>query len=387
MEIVNPQTSFWWKVPLNINGVGMMGVLEKQGISFSRHGYLEAKQHGGDADAIGRAIRRRHRPLSQSVLTSAREEYTKREVRPFPRYFIIEPTSYCNRKCFFCPITVTNRYGAAMKWEHFTKLMDECAENDVYGISLYQLGESMLWRGKEGVLKKNISHMVSMAKWAGFRAVNISTNGDVDNLDLLLDCGLSDLFFSIDGTTPEVYSENRPSTKPNDVNAFERTVEHTRAFLEAKDREGLTDPWCRLQIINNHLTAPQVVDFIRYWIEVPGVDDVFVKHLDEMGAWLGNTVVSAEESAQKRERVSQMPCQHLWAIGSMTATGKFNACCHDALTELTTADANIDNMTFADWWNGDYMNALRGEHIGLQTGGEVRTPCRNCLERDPWLGI
>jgi hypothetical protein len=227
--------------------------------------------------------------------------------------------------------------------------------------------------------------MVELAKIVGFKAVNISTNGDVSNLDLLLDCGLSDLFFSIDGMTAEVYDVNRPSTKKNDTGAFNRTVERTRAFLEAKEKAGLTEPWVRMQIINNHLTASQVVDFIRYWIDVPGVDDVFVKHLDEMGAWLGNTVVSAEESQAKRDRVSKMPCQHLWAIGSMTADGRWNACCHDALTELTTADANVDNMTFGEWWNGEYMTDLRLEHMGLETGGQVRLPCRNCLERDPWL--
>lgn len=363
-----------------------MGVAEKQGVAFSAHGYREAKSFGGDADAIGRAIRRQHRPLSTRVLQSAREEYAKKEVRSFPRYFIIEPTALCNRKCFFCPITVTNRSGH-MHWSHFEQLMIECFDHSVYGISLYQLGESMLWKGKyrDNADDKTIADMVRAARTYGFRVINISTNGDVSNLDLLLDCGLSDLFFSIDGITPEVYSQNRPSTKPNDVGAFDRTVERVRAFLEQKHNEGLIEPWCRLQIINNHLTAPQILNFIRYWIEVPGVDDILVKNLDEMGAWLGNTVVSAEESAQKRERVVKMPCQHLWAIGSMTADGRFNACCHDALTELTTVDAHIDKMSFSDWWNGEYMNSLRLEHLGLETGGEVRLPCRNCLERDPWL--
>lgn len=386
MELVNPNTSFTWTGALDINGVAMSGLVEKQGIAFSRHGYLEAKSHGGDADAIGRAIRARHRPLSHSVLSSARDEYVRKEVPSFPRYFIIEPTAYCNRKCFFCPITVTNRYGAKMKWEHFEKLMWECRGQNVYGLSLYQLGESLLYKDKrKGDVDVDIADMVDLAKVVGFKAVNISTNGDVPNLDILLGCGLSDLLFSIDGTTPEVYSENRPSTKSNDPDAFNRTVERTRAFLELKAQSGESDPWCRLQIINNHLTAPQILDFIRYWIEVPGVDDILVKHLDSMGAWLGNTVVSEEESSQKRERVKNMPCQHLWAIGSMTATGQLNGCCHDALTELTTADANIEKMTFSEWWNGDYMNTLRTEHMGLEHGGKLRTPCANCLERDPWL--
>jgi hypothetical protein len=66
----------------------------------------------------------------------------------------------------------------------------------------------------------------------------------------------------------------------------------------------------------------------------------------------------------------------------MTVDGRFNACCHDALTQLTTAGANIDEMSFADWWNGDYMNALRKTH----GAGRFFEPCASCLERDPWLG-
>jgi hypothetical protein len=76
-----------------------------------------------------------------------------------------------------------------------------------------------------------------------------------------------------------------------------------------------------------------------------------------------------------------MPCQHIYAIGSMVADGRYNACCHDAKTELTTAGCHIDAMPFAEWWNGDYLTALRAEH----EAGVQRLPCKLCAERDPWL--
>ena len=47
MEIVNPTTSFYWDKPLSINGIEMIGNPEKQGMTFSRHGYLEGKQQNG----------------------------------------------------------------------------------------------------------------------------------------------------------------------------------------------------------------------------------------------------------------------------------------------------------------------------------------------------
>lgn len=390
MQIVNSLTAFQWRGHLDINGVPMRGAAEKQGHSFSRAGYLAHREDPMiDADMYGRMLRATLRPLSASTLSEAKAEYARREVVAFPRYFIIEPNASCNRKCVFCPITVTNRKGN-LAWDDFTKLMDECGQNDVYGLSLYQLSEPMLYRGKEWLANdvgawtepRDIAHMVDYAKKSGFRAVNISTNGDADNLARLLECDLDDLIISIDGMTAEIYDQNRPSTRAGDTFAFDRTVGRVIKFLEAKAHRGLSKPFVRLQIINNALCAPQVLDFIRYWIDVPGVDDVFVKNLDGMNAWLGDAAVSAEESALKMAQVARMPCQHIYAIGSMVATGAFNACCHDAKTELTTAGANVREMSFADWWNGEYMTALRAEHAG----GATRLPCAACAERDPWLG-
>ena len=384
MELVNSLTAFqWWPNYLDVGGVAMRGVLEKQGFAFSRHGWLASTEDPTiDPDRYGAMLRRSLRPLSAATLAKARDEYAQREVVRFPRYFIVEPNASCNRKCVFCPIIVTNRHGR-LSYETFEKLMHECGQHDVYGISLYQLNEPFLWR--DPVMITDIADLVECAKRiGGFRAVNLSTNGDVNNLDCVLRPGvnLDDLFISIDGTTAEVYDQNRPSTRPNDVGTFERTVNRVMAFLAQKAKVGESRPWVRLQIINNALCAPQVLDFIRFWIAVPGVDDVFVKNLDGMNPWLGNAAVSAEESALKLAQVRAMPCQHIYAIGSMVADSRFNACCHDALTELTTAGANINEMSFADWWNGDYMNDLRREH----QGGVTRRPCMECAERDPWLG-
>lgn len=399
MELVNPITSFIWDRPLDINGVPMAGVPEKQGVSFSRAGYLAAKEDPiVDSDKLGQAFRRQLRPLSRPTLQDARRDYTANNPTAFPRYFIIEPINVCNRACSFCSITVMTRYDAdgkivkgVMKWETFMKLMRECSRYPVYGMSLYQLGEPFLWHGQdENGCKLNIADMVNATKRVGgFRAVNLSTNGDVKNLDCILGSDLDDLIISIDGTTKEVYEVNRPGVTPQDT--FERTVERVETFLRKKAERGGAKPFVRLQIINKENTRDQVLGFIRYWIDKPGVDDVFVKNLDSMKSWLGNRVVSEEEDRIKAERVALMPCQHIYAVGSMVVNGDLNACCHDAYTELVEkvqrpdgkrVNANIHNMTFAEWWQGKFMSGLRKDH----EGGIFRKPCLDCRERDAWLG-
>jgi len=395
MEIVNPITAYPIGLRVeNINGVPMRGIPEKQGMAFSRHGRLQAQQAGGDADAIGAAVRRAMRPLSAPNLAKARAEYAAREVVKFPRYFIVEPTAVCNRKCPFCTIIVTNRKGM-MKRAHFEKLMVECSKCEVYGLSLYQLGEPFLWHSiattidyvpayaiyEEVEKRVDISYMVSYAKTiGGFRAVNLSTNGDVPNLDCILGSPLDDLIISIDGTTAEVYDQNRPSTKKDDTGAFARTVSRVTEFLALKAERGESRSWVRLQIINNALCAPQALDFIRHWIQVPGIDDVFVKHLDSMAAWIKG-LVTDEEDALKAAQVGDMPCQHIWEVASVTWTGAFNACSHDARTELYDGHT-IYNSTFREWWQGRFMTDLRLEHVG----GATREPCVSCRDRDCWLG-
>ncbi len=399
MELVNPVSAFHWDEPLDINGVPMMGIPEKQGFSFSRAGYLAAKEDPSlNADKIGMVVRQQLRPLSRSTLEAARRNYQQRHVAPFPTYFIIEPINVCNRACPFCSITVMKRYDSdgklvrgLMRWDIFLRLMTETRNYPVYGISLYQLGEPFLWRGQdESGRKLDISDMVNAAKRVGgFRAVNLSTNGDVPNLDCVLGSDLDDLIISIDGTTKEVYEVNRPGVSRFDT--FERTLERVHAFLGRKAARGDAKPFVRLQIINKENTRDQVSDFIRYWIETPGVDDVFIKHLDSMRSWLGSSVVPDEEDRIKAERVAKMPCQHIFSIGSMVVNGDLNACCHDAYTELVEkvglsdgrlANANIQNTSFAAWWRGRFMTQLRSEHVS----GQFRMPCRECRERDPWLG-
>lgn len=399
MLLVNPHTAFQWTEPLDIHGVPMKGIREKQGHAFSRAGYLAAKANPDlDADEVGRAHRQHLRPQSGPTLMQARQEYAQRVAPIFPRYFIIEPTNVCNKVCPFCTITVMDRRDSDgrvvkgfMKWDTFMRLMTETAGYPVYGISLYQLGESFLWHGKDEAGRKlSIRDMVNAAKQVGrFQAVNLSTNGDVGNLACILHSALDDLIISIDGMTKEVYEANRPGASQQET--FGRTIDRVQEFLHTKERLGFSKPFVRIQIINKDNTSHQIVDFIRYWLEIPGVDDVFVKDLDSMRSWLGDRVVSNEEDMMKADHVQTMPCQHLFAIGSMVVNGDLNGCCHDAYTQLVQqiqlpdgrrVNANIHHVTFAEWWQGAFMSTIRKEHVN----GVFRDPCANCRERDPWLG-
>ena len=388
MQLVNPVTSFKWDI-LDINGVPFRGLQEKQGWSFSRAGYLAAKAgKTTDPDAWGQRARAELRPASKYAMSLARMDYELKSAPAFPRYMIIEPVGgVCGRKCPFCSINVIDRRDASgkpvkgnMKWAHFMKLMEECSRHNVYGLSAYMLGEPMYYIGRHEFGTVDIADMVNVAKMvAGFQVVNLSTFADVPNLSRLLECMLDDIIISIDGIDATVYAENRPSTKANDVGAFERTLERVHRFLEMKVQLGSRTPHVILQCINKSNTANSIADFVRYWIDVDGVDSVFIKNLDSMRSWIPG-VVSEEEDAIKAAQVGSMACQHIFGIGAVFFNGVFSACCHDARSELTSSYGNIETSSFESWWNGPFMNELRREHLS----GEFRVPCRDCRERDVW---
>lgn len=395
MQIVNPLTSFQWSEPLDVGyGVKMRGVPEKQGWSFYKAGFDAARRgETDDPDGYGAALREQLRPHSRPTLEWMRALYARKEVPDWPPYWIIEPVSTCARKCSWCSINVLERIDpdgkrarpGMMPWAAFYKLMAECGQHNSVGLSLYQLGEPTDYMARdEAGQRRDIADMVTAAKEVGgFKIVNISTHGDVrpERYRRLLECPLDDLIISLDATTPATYTKVRPSTNGKNEGAFERTVARVREFLAEKVRLGLSGPFVRLQIVNSADTRDEVLPFIRTWLDVDGVDSVFCKSLDSMRPWLGNSVVSDEEDAIKAAAVADMPCQHLWAIGSVVSTGVLNSCCHDAKTQLTDGAA-ITTSTFYEWWHGEYMRAIRAEHLA----GATRLPCRDCRERDPWLG-
>ena len=393
MELVNPLSSYRWTEPLDIHGVPMMGAVGKQWTEFSRHGWLAAKDDPTiNADKYGSMIRKSLRPLSVPTLAKARAEYAAKEVIHAPRYWLVETVGgICARRCPFCSINTMTRIDkdgnparpGMLEWGAWMKFVSECGEYGPFGLSTYQLGEPMNYAGRDTAgKKKDIGDIVDTAKSIGrFKTVNVSTHSDVTNLSRLLECDVDDLIVSLDAVTPETYAANRPVTSGPQEGAFERTVGRFKEFLAIKAERGVSRPFVVAQIINSSLTRDEVLPFIREWIAVDGIDSVAVKNLDSMRPWIGDKMVSDEEDKIKAAGAGQLPCQHLWGIGSLTHTGVMNACGHDAFTQLTDG-SSIQKNTIAEFWNGEFMNELRAEHVR----GATRFPCRDCRDRDVWTG-
>ena len=393
MELVNPNSAFTWQGHLDIHGVPMRGTVAKQSVEFYRAGWLAHKADPTiDPDKFGAMMRRQVRPLSLPTLERARGEYARKEAPRAPAYWLVETVGgVCARRCPFCSINTMVRYdehgnkakAGMLPWDAWMKFLSECGEYGPYGCSAYQLGEPMNYSVKDADgNRRDIGDLIETAKRVGkFKIINVSTHADVTNLPRLLECDVDDVIVSLDAVTPETYAKNRPATNGKQEGAFERTIERLREFLALKAERGSGRPYVVAQIINSGLTRDEVLPFIREWIATDGIDTVSVKQLDSMLPWLNVRMVDEAEEKIKADKVRNMPCQHLWAIGSLTHTGVMNACAHDAFTQLTDG-SSIYNTTIFDFWNGKFMSELRAEHLA----GAKRLPCSSCNDRDPWLG-
>lgn len=326
------------------------GIQVKQGTDYYPQGDVIGKIHRG---RLQRWVA--HRKDNKAYETST--------VLPFPPYLILEPTNVCNLQCPFCPreLTEKSRGLGFMEFDVYKKIIDEAIVNNVYGVTLYMLGEPML--------HSKIVDMINYAKEAGIPAVNLSTAATTNNLDELLETELDDLILSIDGATKEMYERMRVG------GTFEKTTSITSNFLEKKRKLGKKKPYTRVQIIRTKETEKEIIDYIKKWL--PLADSVYAHNLDGMVPWLGNVMMTDNE--EKEKNANRLPCTQLWKVLNVFWNGQVSSCCHDALGDMVLG--NIKESSMKELWNSKKANEFRTKHTKNDLEGTI---CKTCTEWDVW---
>ncbi len=165
----------------------------------------------------------------------------QQHVADYPLHVDIELASVCNLKCPMC-YTITQHFKdhvnvMLMKWDLFTKIVDECAGGDVYSIRLSLRGESFL--------HKKIIDCIRYAKDKGIKEVSSLTNAvrmDEAQFTKLMEAGLDWLTISVDGMG-KTYEQIRKPGK------FDRLLEKLANFKKIKEAAGRVKPVIKVQSI------------------------------------------------------------------------------------------------------------------------------------------
>ncbi len=272
-------------------------------------------------------------------------------VAGFPTHVDIESASACQMRCPMCYTThMPDEKKGLMKWELYTRLIDECANQHVYSIKLS-------WRG-EPLLNKRIIDMVRYAKQKGIKEVAFLTNAELLTPEMgeaLVDAGLDWMSVSADGVGA-VYNEIRAPA------IFEETIERVRKMKAYRDAKGLTRPLLRTQSIMSAVEN-DTESFYNAWEGV----------VDRM-----NVISDAIRDFESRDDLvfdSWYVCPKPWQRLTVAYDGKVHQCISDYGGLNVLGDVTQESL--AAIWRGPASQALRSAFVQHQWL-EKNAPCRLC---------
>ena|SRR5579883_1020509 len=271
-------------------------------------------------------------------------------VAHFPSHLDIETASACQMRCPMCYTTyMDNNLKGLMKWELFTRIIDEAVALGVYSIKLS-------WRG-EPLLNKNIVEMVKYAKERGIREVAFLSNAEfltTEMAEALVDAGLDWLSVSADGTG-EIYNEiRRPAI-------FEETLARVAYMKQYRDGKGLSRPLLRVQSIMSAVeNDPEA--YKNAWAPI----------VDRMN-------IIADESRDFNKKDLQWDkffvCSKPWQRMTIAHDGRVHQCISDYAGKNVIG--NVNKETLLSIWNGPKNEAVR-EAFRKHEYLEKNEPCNFC---------
>lgn len=155
-------------------------------------------------------------------------------------------TSRCNIRCKTCGLWHN-------KWDLPYKTAKEVMDN-------YPYMERLVWLGGEVFLYKHFEEMFDEAgKWDNLKQ-QVITNGVALNkkwIEKIINTNNSELTFSIDGTTKEVYEEIRQGSN------FEKLLENVRYTMETKKKFGVQKD-IRMNAVIMKTNYMQIYDLLEF---------------------------------------------------------------------------------------------------------------------------
>jgi len=296
-----------------------------------------------------------------------------------PYYIMVEPTAFCNLKCPLCPTGegTLGRPQGNMKLETFQKLVDDL-EGSLLEINLTNYGEPFI--------NKNVLKMVRYAKDRGIRVIMGSNGHFLDghaSADAIIDSGLDQVYFSMDGATQATYEKYRVGGH------IDQVMENVGTLVKERKRRGSSHPEVELQFIvmrHNEHEEPRMREIAREL----DVDRFLLKSVSfNNSEWREPEVLRTFRELFPRNQEHQLydevgdgfrwkeelrnECDYLWRGAVVLWDGRIVPCCLDPKAEL---DMGNVHEGFRSVWRGPRYNALRRQILKDKS----RIPiCSNCL--------
>jgi radical SAM protein with 4Fe4S-binding SPASM domain len=272
------------------------------------------------------------------------------EYSRFPKYFEVETIRACNARCSMCTIYEWDNKNNRMEDSLFSKILDE-----IQGYGSW-IDRFCLSRNGEPLLDKGIVDKVRSLKKIGIRNVSFSTNASLLDEKLskeLIEAGLDDIRFSIDGAKKETFEKIRRGLN------FEKVVYNCQRFLELRNEMG-EKPLVQIRMTLQEENAHEEEALYKFWSERIGENDIIAAK--PMHNW-GNQLKeyrSEFDGDNEAEKYKMTPCVSLWSTMIIHFDGKVPLCGCDYNNKILLGDVN--NSSINAIWNSERFNELRDKH-------------------------
>jgi radical SAM protein with 4Fe4S-binding SPASM domain len=309
----------------------------------------------------------------------------KQFVWGYPVFLMIEPTNICNLKCPMCPSGTGDmkRSRGRLSFENYRRVID-----DVGGYIL----QLQLWNQGEPFLNASLLDFIRYAKGKGIM-VQTSTNGHFikteEDAQALVDSGLDQIIFSMDGTNQESYARYRIG---GNFNLVLETLERIgRAKVKLKSKTPLVE----LQFLVFNYNQKEIENLIKIAKET-GVNRISFKSAqvysrEQADAFLPSdgkyARYSIQDGAIKIKSDLKNWCKRLWLNSTVNWDGSIVPCCFDK--DNTYAFANVFNngkISFRKSWQNERYKSFRNQVLTQRANISM---CTNCTEgmKEPYTTI
>ena len=264
----------------------------------------------------------------------------------------IEPSNVCNSACLMCPYPKMTRPKEVMSMELFKRIVDDCVQN---GISKFNLNFY-----NEPFLDPMIFERIEYLKSKNVR-IQLFSNGSVldDNkIDRIIESGLNDIRFSIDGVKKETYEKIRKGLN------FEKTISNILKLIERKKELKSSSPCVAVVFVRSAGNEGEQGEFKKFWADK--ADKIIVSFDDNRN--------DTSNFFAGRNFKKAYPCLRLWTEMVVMSDGKVALCCIDYDGSIVVGDFN--NQSLQEIWHNDRFIKIREKHLSY-VADEIPL-CKKC---------
>ena len=272
------------------------------------------------------------------------------EVNKFPRYIEIEAYDGCNINCIMCPLGKNIYEGkGGIDLKTFEKIAVEMSnyKNWIRNVSLSRNGEPLL--------NKNLAKMVKLLKDNKVKRVNFSTNATAlteKRAEELLEAGLDEIRFSIDGYTKKTFESIR-----KDAN-FEKVITKCLRYIKIRDeRYDAKSRQIQIRLVKQEKNENEVTQWREYWLSKLQPTDVVASK--KMHNW-GNGHDYYEGNIAEDNKI-HAPCISPFSTLEVLWDGTVPLCGCDYKPIMNFG--NVKEKSLQEIWNCKEFKKVREIHI------------------------